>query len=415
MSDVVATDVQSLEVTSGLISLYEIQIGAGSNNTLYFHSEKDLEDGDTNKDIIFDGNTYVTLPIMLDGIEMKTDGAIARPTVQIANVESILKTTSNTFKTQMTDGTWDASIDGDVILASNFQLEDLIGARFTRRRTLEKYCGSGVTPQEFNTDTYIIDRISSKNFMFVELELAAPIDLAGVRIPNRTVIGKYCPWVYQGWRQTDPDAGACYWKLSKQVKDTSGEQYSFYLTGDDEPLVLASQLAGSTGTAWKGAYNSGTTYAKSQYVSDAEGLFWRSEADSNTGNTPSETSAYWQIVRTFSGWNSNTTYSVNTSSPPDYRKNPYVGYGSGDTYTIWRCVRNQSSSDYKTPGTDTRYWVRGDVCGKLLTSCKRRYQAVPFLTGSTNDLTATVPRCDADLNSYISLPFGGFPGSRKFR
>mgnify|MGYP003311789136 FL=1 len=414
MSDVVATEVQSLEITNPLIDLYEIEIGEGSNNILYFHSEKDLENGDTNKDIIFDGNTYITLPIMLEGIEQKSEGAIARPKLTIANVESILKSSGNKFKTQMTDGTWDASIDGDVLLADDFKLDDLIGARLTRRRTLDKYCGSGVTAQEFNKETYIIDRIASKNFMFVEIELAAPIDLSGVRIPNRTVIGKYCPWVYQGWSASNPDAGACYWKLSKQIKDTSGEIYSFYFTGDDEPLVLASQLTGSTGTAWKGAYSSSTTYGKSEYVSNG-GLFWRSEADSNTGNTPSESSAFWQIVRTFSGWSSSTTYTIDTGSPPDFRKNPYVGHGSADTYTIWRCVRNQSSSDFKTPGTDTRYWVRGDVCGKLLTSCKRRYQAVPFLTGNTNDLSATVPRCDADLNSYISLPFGGFPGSRKFR
>ena len=40
MTDVVATDVQSLEITNPLIDLYEIEIGSGSNNTLYFHSEK---------------------------------------------------------------------------------------------------------------------------------------------------------------------------------------------------------------------------------------------------------------------------------------------------------------------------------------------------------------------------------------
>ncbi len=414
MSDVVATDVQSLEITSGIVELYEIQIGAGSNNVLYFHSEKDLENGDSNKDIIFDGNTYITLPILLEGIEVKTDGAQARPTLTIANVESILKSTNNKFKTQMTDGTWDATIDGDVITADDFEIDTLVGARVIRRKTLEKYCGSGVTAQEFNKETYVIDRVASKNFMFVELELAAPVDLAGIRIPNRTVIGKYCPWVYQGWSSTDPYAGACYWKLSKHVEDTSGNIYNFYLTGDDEPLVLASQLQGSDTDAWKGAYSSSTTYAKSQYVSSG-GVFWRSESDNNTNNLPSESNANWQIVRTFAGWSSSTTYSIDTGSPPDYRKNPYVGYGSADAYTIWRCVRNQSSSDYKTPGTDTRYWARGDVCGKLLLSCKRRYQGVPFLTGNSHDLTATVPRCDSDLNSYVSLPFGGFPGSRKFR
>ena len=86
MSDTIATDAQSLEVTTGLIDLYEIEIGTGTNNTLYFYGGKDLENGDANKDVIFDGNTYIGLPIVVEGIEKKADGAMARPTMVVSNI-----------------------------------------------------------------------------------------------------------------------------------------------------------------------------------------------------------------------------------------------------------------------------------------------------------------------------------------
>jgi len=55
MSVEITTDSQASEVTSGLILLYEISLGTGTNNTLFFHSEKDLDGTDSGKDLIFDG------------------------------------------------------------------------------------------------------------------------------------------------------------------------------------------------------------------------------------------------------------------------------------------------------------------------------------------------------------------------
>ena len=54
MSVEITTDAQGSEITSGLIVLYEISIGTGTNNTLFFHSGKDLDGTDSEKDLIFD-------------------------------------------------------------------------------------------------------------------------------------------------------------------------------------------------------------------------------------------------------------------------------------------------------------------------------------------------------------------------
>ena len=429
MSDTIATDAQALEVATGLIDLYEIEIGTGTNNTLYFYGGKDLENGDANKDVIFDGNTYIGLPIVVEGIEKKADGAMARPTMVVANVESIVKTGAD-FKTQMEDGTWDSIWNGEIVNAANFKMETLIGQRVTRRRTFEKYTGSGVSPYEFPKETFIIDRISNKTLLFVELELASPMDLAGTRIPRRAVIGKYCPWVYQAYDKTNKKS-ACFWKVNGQIRDANNT-YTYYFTGDDEPIVNAALLTGSSNDFWKGAYSSSTSYGKGEYVSQTvaqtdrntgssynETLFWRSEAASNQGNTPSAASSSWQQVRTFTAWSNSTSYTINNESPfPDFKKNPYVSYGDGTgdhsetdpTVTIWRAI---APSTNVAPGTDPAIWVRGDVCGKLLKSCKIRYQAVPRMTGNNYDLGSSVVH--AELNSSSALPFGGFPGSRKFR
>ena len=171
----IVKDSQNLEIVSPLIELYELTIGSGSNNKLYFHSAKGTTEGE---------QTYVTLPIFMDDIEHSSTGAGNRPKLSIANVESILKQGS-AFKTQMEDGTWDATIDGEPLLAQNFKMDHLVGQRVTRRRTLEKYTGANVDAYEFDTETFIIDRIASKNPIFCELELASPADLGGIRIPAR--------------------------------------------------------------------------------------------------------------------------------------------------------------------------------------------------------------------------------------
>ena len=179
MSNVIATDAQDLEIDSGIIELYEIEIGevplaaieananAAGTNTLYFHPGKDLDNGTTDNDLLFGTGTeggqqtYVALPIFMEGVEKSAEGAMARPKLTFANVESIIKNNS-IFKTQMGDGTWNSEIDGVAVSTTNFAMDDLIGARVTRRKTLEKYTGDGVSGYEFGKELFVIDRISSR-------------------------------------------------------------------------------------------------------------------------------------------------------------------------------------------------------------------------------------------------------------
>ena len=96
------------------------------------------------------------------------------------------------------------------------------------------------------------------------------------------------------------------------------------------------------------------------------------------------------------------TYTPNLT---DTRQSDYVRHGD----TIWRALRTNVGV---TPGTNDTIWTRGDVCGKLLTSCKIRFQAQAQITGSSYNVNG-IP--DYDTDTMKTLPFGGFPGSKKFR
>ena len=399
MSNELATDQLKQEIDSGLLEFFELTIGAGSNNTLYFHDGK-KENLD---DVTFDGNTYVALPIMMEGMELKADGAMSRPTLTIANVESILKSGSK-FKTQMEDGTWGATVNSEPLVATDFKLDHLVGATIVKRKTLEKYLSSSPII-EFEKDEYIIDRISEKSNTFVTLELASPFDLGGIRVPNRVVIGKYCPWVYQGARPDVAEAdrvGACNWKKENQ-KLNGSSRVSVFVSENDEPMFLKSAVEG-LGSKFSTASNTTSTGSKSldDFVKVGS-LYYQSRDDSNTADLTS--TALWKVVIVYTEWSSDSG-SANYTIDIDQRKNSYVYHAN----TVWKCVIAHTKNSNFEPALDSRHWVRADLCGKLLASCKQRYQAKGINTNTGRNFITS-----DKANTQAILPFGGFPGSRKFR
>ena len=114
-----------------------------------------------------------------------------------------------------------------------------------------------------------------------------------------------------------------------------------------------------------GDYSSSTAYKRGQYVY-SNALVWRAEQDV-TNVTPAEGNINWQIVRTYKTWDSSTSYTINSSDP---RQNSYVRHSN----KVWRALKANTDVE---PGTDSTTWVAGDACGKLLKSCKIRYQALP--------------------------------------
>jgi phage-related protein len=279
---------------------------------------------------------------------------------------------------------------------ATFDYEDLVGARVVRRKTLEKHLANGY---EFPKASYVVDRIASRDNTTIQLELASPYDLAGIRLPSRNVIGKYCPWVYKGHSQF-PTKSACDWKDSDQIEDDLGSTYSFFFNENNEPIIDAA-IDQESSPIYKGTWaDSPTSYNINEFVTHS-GVIYRSQSDANQGNTPSSSSIYWQLCRTYETWVEGASYTIDTANK---LANSYVIHEG----TVYRClVAHEALLEYR-PDLNTKFWTKADVCGKLLGSCKVRFQAQPI-----SDTALTLPASQMDTEAV--LPFGGFPGSRKFR
>lgn len=329
MTDIIDT-VQLQSIDDSLIDLFEITLEDSSSVDIRFVSG--LGEGTDN--VYFpssDGQTlneYIALPSSIGNIETDSSGASNRPVFQIANLISLGRSIQNNSDGVDDEQTWQEILDANNISKP----EDILGARLTYRRTLFKntYTVSDVTgwtttlPIEFPKATYIMERIKVENGLTVSYELTSPFDLERVKLPNRTIVGKYCPWKYQGVAIDQDERSGC-------TYPTSDSAQSKFFDIDDQEL---------------------------------------------TGIT--------------SGYTASASYSVGT----------LVKYPTTGFVKIWEAIVNPSGVN-APPTEGSRYWKRVDVCGKTLNSCKVRFQGVD----SNGD----------PVNRVIPLPFGGFPGTRKFK
>jgi lambda family phage minor tail protein L len=156
---------------SPILGLYSGE-SVPSGNTFYFTNQ--LKPNDTK--IQWKGNIYEPIPIATAGYEKSTTGQIAQPTLTVANVL----------------GTFTQVISG---------LDDLVGAKVTRRRTLGKYLDGepGADPlQEFPIDIFYIERKTQENSMVISWQLSSVLDLEGLKLPRRIITQNYCQWRYRG-------------------------------------------------------------------------------------------------------------------------------------------------------------------------------------------------------------------------
>ena len=420
MSNVIATDLQTQEIDSELIELFEVTLPNGT--TLYFHPGLDSDSTDlqfrdktaptgnvlasniivgysytiktiantyypsigaanNNIGTVFTAtgvgsgiglvtqNTHTSrdynpMPMMIDGLSLQADGASSRPAFTVANIGTL-------FQTELGD----------------FKNDDLIGQRLVRRQTLQKYLVGGLEdaspPIEFPSQEYVIDRIAEENPISITYEVATPFDLENVQIPRRIVVGKYCSWKYQG--HASGKGGGCTWNTDGAVNyngDGTVRAHKAYFDFDDRPLIASESITDT--------FNASTAYTTSSYITHG-GKFWvRTVA--GTGNAPSTTSAYWKEVRKWTEWASGTTYQIGT----------LVRYNA---VTIWKA---RIISTGQIPTDTSPYWVREEICGKTLQSCKARYGFKPSVLTSANQ------KPEGSTNLAARLPFGSFPGTLKY-
>ena len=160
---------------SAIIELFTLQLSTalhGANTIYRFHAGSNLN---ANGKIVWAGNEYLRFPVQASGFAFQK-GQLPRPKLIISNATGLISS---------------------ILLSVNETTtgNDLTGATVTRIRTLAKFIdavnfadGTNATADntaEFPKEIYSIDRKATETREIVEFELAAPTDLAGVRIPGR--------------------------------------------------------------------------------------------------------------------------------------------------------------------------------------------------------------------------------------
>lgn len=176
-TDLVFSDIQKVN-PSAIIELFSLALDSnlhGANTTYRFHAGSNL---DANGKIVWNGDEYLRFPVKATGFAYQR-GQLPRPALSISNmgtptISAILLTVNQTT-------------------AGN----DLTGAVVTRIRTMAKFLDaanfSGTTnpfgtpdpTAEFKREIFKIDRKSVENRSVIEFELAAAVDMAGIRSPKR--------------------------------------------------------------------------------------------------------------------------------------------------------------------------------------------------------------------------------------
>ena len=175
-TDPVFSEIQKIN-PSAIIELFTLQLDNslhGATTTYRFHSGSNLN---ANGEIVWAGNAYQRFPIEASGFAYQR-GQIPRPKLVVSNalgtISAILLTVNET-----TTG------------------NDLTGSTFTRITTMARFIdavnfpgntnpfGTPDPTAEFKRKIYKIDRKAVENRDVVEFELAAAIDMAGVKAPKR--------------------------------------------------------------------------------------------------------------------------------------------------------------------------------------------------------------------------------------
>jgi len=180
-----------------LIELFQLELNVpqhGVAETYYFHAGTNANGSG---DLVWAGQSYMALPIEVEGFEYSGQGTLPRPRMRISNIMGTITALILTLP------------------------EGLEGAKFTRIRTLGRYLdavnfpdgayvvsnywevgyesGTSATADptaEFPREIYFVDRKSAENRDVVEFELASAFDMAGIRAPKRQCITR-CQWVYR--------------------------------------------------------------------------------------------------------------------------------------------------------------------------------------------------------------------------
>tara|TARA_Y100000361_G_scaffold146643_1_gene157302 strand:- start:966 stop:2177 length:1212 start_codon:yes stop_codon:yes gene_type:complete len=362
-----------------IIELYEVDATKYGAEIYRFHPGKVV-----NGDIFHDDAKYKSIPMEVDGMEIKGDGTLPRPVLRIANVDG--------FISEIIQGR-----------------DDFVGLQVTRRRIFLKYLDAenfhnGENPfgdpdvnSRFPDDKFIINQKKAEDKNVVEFELVSPLEMDTVKLPSRHIISNYCNWVYRGY---GCGYGNTYLNPKSFFHDPDHAQSNGLPIADDKNRRF---IEGS------GGYNFHET--KDEVIGGIEtkvlktNIVWNYFARDANHDANDPASVNQQPLH-YSGLYSPTGIYLSgdyvymdgaaSSSYDGYYADPnikvyFVAKPTGRSVTE---IEGVSFTHYNVSGSDPRSdasnWVR-DQCSKTLAGCSYRFSG-----------------------NNRGMPFGGFPGTDKF-
>lgn len=127
--------------------------------------------------IQYDGNNYVPIQVEATGFEWTSQGQLPQPHVRISAV----------------------GLAAAVISALD-TFDDLVGAKFTRIRTFERYLDNGSEPdttQIYPKEIYRIARKTNQSRDILEFDLQSSFDQQGTMLPRRDALRDSCTHPYR--------------------------------------------------------------------------------------------------------------------------------------------------------------------------------------------------------------------------
>ena len=260
---------------STLLTLWEIDVSvnmdelglkpANYDYIFRFHNSVKL----INTSIFWRDKEYYPIPIQAEGFEYTAKGSPQAPKLRLAINEEI---TSDDPR----------SLALSLLKDRLKQLNDLAGAKVTRRRVFAKYIDgdnflstapselaeTGFAPDhnmQFDPDIYYVDRKSLENKSVIEFELGSVIDVEGVRLPGRLVNSKRCPFQYRG-------CGCLYEYETNRTTFIHGEDSESTMPKSAPPVANAKNeliqdiLGVGVKISYLGAHIPGGIYSKGQAV-----------------------------------------------------------------------------------------------------------------------------------------------------
>lgn len=178
MSEAIKSELQKL-APSAIIELFTLDLTIFGDQIYYFHAGTN----GLRQPITWQGQEYVPFPIQASGFELSTGGQMPRPTLVVSNVLGVVTALVLTYK-------------------------DMLGAKVTRKRTMQKYLDAvnfdgGINPTadptaEFPDDVFFIEAKKNETPELIEFELSSSFDVQNVQLPKRQIIQNICPWRYRG-------------------------------------------------------------------------------------------------------------------------------------------------------------------------------------------------------------------------